>query len=182
MRTFIAIDLPLSIKTELEKIQEDFKKCNLSFKWVKPENTHLTLKFLGNTSDEQLDKIKKIITKVSQSFSVFEARFIEFGFFPNERRPRVFFISTSGEDLLKAIADLLEEELAKIGFKPEGRFKSHITLARIKTLENVDCLKRKIKQVKISEKFPVKEITLFKSTLTRGGPIYEKIFKSNLAN
>ena len=181
MRTFIAIDLPSSIKEKIAQIQTAFKECDLSFKWVKPQNIHLTLKFLGNIEEKQLDQIKNIITEISQDFKSLQVQFTDFGFFPNERRPRVFFIATSGEDLLKSLAQKLEERLKKIGFEAEHRFKSHLTLARIKSLENIDCLKRKMKEIKLTGEFAIDEIILFKSTLTRTGPIYEKIFTKTLA-
>jgi 2'-5' RNA ligase len=181
MRTFIAIDLPSQIKEKIVQIQQTFKECDLAFKWVKAEYIHLTLKFLGNIEEKQVAEVKKIITEVAQKNKALKAKFTEFGFFPNEKRPRVFFIATSHEDLLKSIAEELESKLEDIGFLAEHRFKSHLTLARIKSLENIDCLKGKCKEVKLTEEFTINELILFKSILTRSGPIYEKIFTSPLA-
>ena len=180
MRTFIAIDLPKEIKEKIAELEKDFTKCDLAFKWVKPENIHLTLKFLGNIDEEQIIKIKQAIAMVSGKFASFEVSFDSFGFFPNERKPRVFFISTTPEELLKNIAVKLEEELEALGFEKENRFKSHITLARIKNPKNIACLKEKIKNIRLDKKFPINEITLYKSTLTKEGPVYKEIFKSNL--
>ena len=180
MRAFIAINLPKDTKNKISELENDFKKCDLAFKWVKPENLHLTLKFLGNVSEEQITKIKEVITKVSGKFAAFNASFNSFGFFPNEKRPKVFFISIDKEELLKSIAAGLEEELETLGFERENRFKSHITLARIKDLKNIESLKEKIKSAQLDEQFPAEAIILYKSTLTKEGPIYGKIFKSNL--
>ena len=181
MRTFIAIELPHPTKEKISQVQQIFKECDLAFKWVKPENIHLTLKFLGNIKNEQLPEIKNIITDVAKKNKSLKAQFTDFGFFPNEKRPRVFFIATSYQDLLKSIAQELEDKLETIGFEAEYRFKSHLTLARIKSLENIDCLKEKSKEIKLTEEFSINEIILFKSTLTPSGPIYEKIFTSPLA-
>jgi len=180
MRAFIAIDLPERIKNKIAELENDLKKCDLAFRWVKPENLHLTLKFLGDINQEQVSKIKEAITKISGEFAAFQASFNGFGFFPNERRPRIFFISIDKEELLKSIARELEEELETLGFDKENRFKSHITLARIKDLKNIDSLKAKIKNTQLDEKLPADAIILYKSTLTKEGPIYGKIFKSNL--
>ena len=106
MRAFIAIGLPERIKSKIAELENNLKKCDLAFKWVKPENLHLTLKFLGNIGQEQTGKIKEAITKVSGKFTAFEASFNGFGFFPSERRPRVFFISIDKEELLKSIAEI----------------------------------------------------------------------------
>jgi 2'-5' RNA ligase len=180
MRTFIAIDLPSYIKEKIYNITEIFKGCNLNAKWVEKDNFHMTLKFLGEIEEKKLEGIKKIIEIVANKFHNFEINLKEFGFFPNEKNPRVFFLSTDKEEALKTIATNLEEELENIGFPKENRFKSHITLARFKSRKNLDCLKRKIKEVAIQEKFTINGITLFKSTLTKYGPIYEEIFKKSL--
>lgn len=180
MRAFIAIDLPEKVKSKMAELENDLKKCGLAFRWVKPENLHLTLKFLGNINQEQVSKIKEAITKISGKFSAFKANFNGFGFFPNEKKPKIFFISIDKEELFKNIARELEEELETLGFDKENRFKSHITLARIKDLKNIDSLKIKIENTQLDGKFPADSIILYKSTLTEEGPIYEKIFKSNL--
>lgn len=180
MRLFIAVDLPLDIKEKIKEVQLALKKCDLNAKWVNAENVHLTLKFLGEVGEDKIEEIKKIIETVAAYQKLFTVQFKDFGFFPNEKKPRVFFVSTSGEDILKSMANTLEEKLEIIGFKKEGRFRSHLTLARLRTPQNIDCLKNEIRKIKLEEKFLIKEIVLFKSTLKASGPIYEKIFISNL--
>ncbi len=180
MRAFIAIDLPKDLKEEIKSIQDVLKETDVNFRWVNPANIHLTLKFLGNIEKDQVEKIKTILTSVSKNFSSFKSEFTEFGFFPNEKKPRVFFIATSQEDTLKSVATNLQEELEKIGFEKEGKFKSHITLARIKTLKNIEKLIQNLSAIKFEESFDIKELVLYKSTLTKNGPIYEKIFSSSL--
>lgn len=180
MRAFVGVGLPQKIKEKITELEKDFIKCDLAFKWVAPENLHLTLKFLGNIDEEQIIKIKQAITKVSGKFAAFEVSFDSFGFFPNERKPRVFFIGTTREKLLKNIVAKLEEELEALGVEKENRFKSHITLARIKNLKNIICLKEKIKNIRMDKKFPIDEIVLYKSTINEEGPVYEKIFKINI--
>lgn len=183
MRTFIAIDLTASVREKISNIQNVLKKCDLDAKWVSPENAHITLKFLGWVKDPgQIEKIKKIIKETAIKFKCLDVNLKEFGFFPNERRPRVFFISTDKEDILKNISCELEEKLEKCGFEKEGRFRSHITIARFRSPKNIDALSRELKDIKVKETLPIKEITLFKSTLTKAGPVYEVIFKSTLAS
>jgi len=180
MRLFIGIDLDNRIKEELFKIIENLKKLKLDAKWVKKENLHLSLKFLGETSEDKLEKIKEIISKTSQNFSSLEISTQNFGFFPNENYPRVFFVNTDKEEELKKIVSFLEDKLEEIGFEKENRFKSHITLARFRSLKNIDVLKKELKNISISLRFNFTEICLFKSTLTFDSPIYEVIFKKEL--
>jgi len=182
MRAFIAIDLPENLKNKLKLLQEDLKRYDLEVKWVKPENIHLTLKFLGNIDERtQVPRIKDIINRVSSNTRFFEATLEGFGFFPNEKNPRVFFVKITRQGLLKSIANQLEQRLQNLGFPIEGRFSSHLTLARIKNPKNIELLKEKIKDVKLKEILAVKEIILYKSTLTASGPIYERISSSPLA-
>lgn len=180
MRLFIAIDIPQNLKEKLSLICAKLKKCDLDAKWVNTANIHITLKFLGETAEEQLDEIKNIITSVAGHFNRLELNVGGFGFFPNEISPRVFFVSTDKEETLKNISLQLEDKLENLNFPKEGRFKSHLTLARLRSKKNIDCLKEEIKKISIEAKFPVTEIILLKSTLKPTGPVYEKIFTAGL--
>jgi 2'-5' RNA ligase len=172
MRAFVAISLPEELKNKVWQIQQELRTCGLDCKWIKPQNIHLTLKFLGEVKEEKVNEIKQTIETTAKEFKAFKVSFKKFGFFPGEKNPRVFFVDTDNEDNLKNIASALSPG--------ENRFKSHITLARLKSRKNIDCLKRKIKDIVFEESFEVKEITLFKSKLNAQGPIYEKIFTSSL--
>ena len=122
MRAFIAIDLPASIKEKISAIQTQLKKCEPSAKWVRPDNIHLTLKFLGEVDQEKIPEIKMAMENAAGKHSALTVTLEAFGFFPHEKRPRVFFISTSGQKALKGLADDLETNLQALGFEPEGRF------------------------------------------------------------
>jgi 2'-5' RNA ligase len=181
MRAFIAFPLPLEIKEELKNIQDCLRECKLEAKWVEPINLHLTLKFLGEISSDKVETVKRIIQETAARFTSLTINLIDFGFFPTPNNPRVFFIATDKEEILKGIADYLEDKLEKVGFKKEGRFKSHITLARLKSKRNIDCILRKIKKITLSANILIRDIVLFKSTLKPSGPIYEEIFRANFA-
>lgn len=180
MRLFIAIDLPENLKEKLSHTIVGLKKCDLDAKWVNAPNIHMTLKFLGEVSEEDLDKIKKILSAAAGLFGRLELNTGEFGFFPNEKSPRVFFISTDKEEILRKIYIELEERLKALGFPKEDRFKSHLTIARFRSKKNIDCLIEEIKNISFEEKFEVSEIILFKSLLKPTGPVYEKIFSAHL--
>ena len=180
MRVFIALDLPKIIKNKIAELENFFKQYDLNFRWVKPENLHLTLKFLGNINQEQVSKIERAITTVSGKFTAFNINLNGFGFLPKGKKPKVFFMSSKKGELLKSIIKELEEELETLGFDKENRFTAHITLARIKDSKNIESLKTKIKNTQLNQMFLADAITLYKSTLTKKGPIYGKIFKSNL--
>jgi len=176
MRLFIAIDIPEDLKEKLARVIGGLKKCDLDAKWVNPSNIHITLKFLGETRGEQLEKIKAIISETAGNFAKLEIAAGNFGFFPNEISPKVLFISTNNDETLKNISLRLEDKVEGLGFPKENRFKSHLTLARFRGRKNIDRLKEEIKKITLEAKFAVCEIILFKSTLESSGPVYEKIF------
>lgn len=180
MRLFIAIDLPKNIKTNLARIQKELAPHYSSLKWIKPENIHLTLKFLGETNHKKLEQVKTAIIEVSKNHKPFTLSLADFGFFPKTKNPRIFFIKAQPEKELKDIADDLEQNLEGLGFKQEHRFKSHITLARIKGEVDTSSLKEKLANVKVDGTFEVTHLTLFQSTLTNKAPIYEAIFTVTL--
>lgn len=180
MRLFIAIDIPEDLKEKLSCIVTRLKKCDLDAKWVNTSNIHMTLKFLGETREEDLDKIKNRMSNACQLFTKLELSCGNFGFFPDEKSPRVFFVSTDKEEILRNISLELENKLEGLGFPKEGRFKAHLTIARLRSKKNIDCLKNEIKNIPIEAKFAVSEIILFKSLLKPTGPVYEKVFCSAL--
>ena len=186
MRTFIAIELPLEIKNYLSRLQDELKTAGADVKWVKPDNIHLTLKFLGEVDEKKLDKISKIIAETAEGKNKFPARISSLGAFPKTDFPRVIWVGLdTGDKEIKQIAKELEEKIAKIGIPKEDRpFSSHITIGRLRTPLNRERLVQNLKDKAGlgGEKleFYVTKITLFKSTLTPSGPIYEALKETNL--
>ena len=181
MRAFIAIPLSQNIKGYLYDIQKQFKECSVYAKWVNAQNIHLTLKFLGEVKEEKVPFIRDAIKETAVNSSVLRVNFTNCGFFPNTRSPRVFFIATDKEAILQKIVYGLEEKLEPLGFKREHRFKSHITLARLKSKKNISCLRAISKEIIIDKPFLVNSIILYKSTITQQGPIYEEIFSAEFS-
>lgn len=187
MRTFIAIELPKEIKQELAKIQEQLKASGADVKWVKPESIHLTLKFLGEIEERKLEQINQILQEVTKNKSTFQASISSLGAFPKIQYPRVIWVGiNNGDEQTKKLAEDLEERIEKIGIPKEKRvFSTHITIGRVRTpnkrKELIQCLD------KLSNLFEgknlgweVRKITLFKSTLTPEGPIYEALKEAAL--
>jgi 2'-5' RNA ligase len=127
MRLFIAIDIPSEIKQLFERVEQRLKKCDLAAKWVEPKNVHLTLKFLGEVEEQKIPLIKNAMENTAHQFKSFRVSLENFGFFPAERNPRVFFAGTDKEDILRNIYQKIEEELFTIGFGKENRFAAHLT-------------------------------------------------------
>jgi len=186
MRAFIAIELPDEIKDHLSRLQQDLKAAQADVKWVEPKNIHLTLKFLGEIDDKKLDGITKITEDTCGQKNRFPARICSLGAFPKTESPRVIWVGIdTGDKEVKQIAKELEERIAKIGIPKEGKlFSSHITIGRTRSSLGREKLVQGLnnKAVLGGEKieFYVTKITLFRSTLTPKGPIYEPIRKISL--
>lgn len=180
MRLFIAIPLPEETKKYLDSLTQPLKDCYLQASWVKFKNLHITLKFLGEIDEADLGPIKKTLSEIADKFTAFEAKLTDFGFFPNQQRPRVFFISTDQAETLTKISQDVEESIKLLGFPKENRFHSHITLARIKGPKNLTDLTSKLDSIEPSGTFKIDSLALYKSTLTDTGSIYEKIYQGKL--
>jgi len=182
MRLFVAIDLDESLKPEITKLQNCLKGYS-GIKLVEPENLHLTLKFLGEVQEFKLNDIKKILSLIE--FEKFVINLKGLGFFPSEKRPRVVWIGvTRGEEKVRKLAELINNELARLGFKKEKDFKSHITIARIKRFSG----EIKLKVLDLLKTFGdkdfgemmVENFKLKRSILKTTGPVYYDLALFNL--
>ena len=187
MRTFIAIELPEEIKDALYHLQEKLKKSQADVKWVVPQNIHLTLKFLGEIKDGQFDEIASILEGVAEEKNTFTIRLSSIGAFPKINFPRVIWVGIDkGDNETEEIARMLQERLKQIGIPEEERpFSSHITVGRVRSALNkqrlAECLlDLQNKDGFLNQEFQVEKITIFKSTLTPKGPIYEVLKEANL--
>ena len=184
MRTFIAFDLTEETKQGLTSLQSELKKSQADVKWVEPKNIHLTLKFLGEISEQQVDQVREVLNKISSHFKPYEITLSGVGAFPKLEHPRVVWVGIdSGKNETKRIAGVLSAELEKVGFQKEDReFKSHLTIGRVRGSKNKDTLKSTIQSISFApqSKIPVNHITLYQSTLTPQGPIYTPLHKSSL--
>lgn len=188
MRTFIAIELPPDIKNILSRIQDELKQSRADVKWVNPQNIHLTLRFLGEIQQDLVDKLRAVLEQIAQKNSPFSVRLSNLGAFPKLQYPRVVWFGINNDQPVLDIARNLENEIVKIGLSAEDRpFSSHITLGRVRSGLNRKALVEKIESLNknfssSSPEFKVLSITLFKSTLTPQGPIYESVLNCPLSS
>jgi 2'-5' RNA ligase len=180
IRSFIAIEIPTSIKNLLYNLEEKLRNLPCNVKWVKPENIHLTLHFLGNLEIRKIEEIKEMIGKICKKFNPFSIEIDNnLGAFPNERNPRVIWLGIKEEkDILENLYQEIGKNLEKIKIETEKRkFHPHLTIGRVKSSKNKHLLTKAIREIKLdsSYAFEVKEVNLFKSTLTPQGSIYEKL-------
>ena len=179
IRTFIALELPPSVISLLDKVQEDLKSMQLQAKWVRPENIHLTLKFIGNIDPGDTDKIGGAMMDAVDNFAAIHLVARGVGVFPGIKRPRVIWVGLGGQiQLLFAVQRVLEENLATLGFKKEKRpFKGHLTLGRFKQTVDPNTIRQIIREYAnlYSEEFTARRIILYKSDLKPTGAVYSQL-------
>jgi len=169
IRTFISIEFPEKIKNEVQRIQLILKNLNFLGSFTKSENLHLTLKFLGEISEEQLDEIKTRLNKIV--FKPLKLHLGQVGSFNFKNNPRIVWIAVLGESIFKLQASI-DEALEGI-FQKENQFMSHLTIARIKHLSDKESLKKLISNLSVdASEFIISSFFLKKSELKKDGPIY----------
>lgn len=184
-RTFIAI------KVEPEKILTDlFKtlKSNLKdekIKWVEENNLHLTLRFLGETSQTQFRQADWLLKKLASEFKPFSFDLQGTGFFGNRSQPKVLFVSVVNAEILSRFADRLVKDISDFGFQTDEKpFSPHLTLGRIKQLQNGTQFLDLVKQYKNVpfQKVTVNEVIFYESILLPTGPVYKPLRLYQLNN
>jgi RNA 2',3'-cyclic 3'-phosphodiesterase len=178
-RAFIAIELPEDVRSFLGEAQKVLKTYGFRVKWVRPQNIHLTLKFLGNTDTADTDTIVEAMALAVKDYAAVPLAAKGIGVFPDIRRPRVIWAGMNGQiEILKDLQQTLDSHLAGLGFPGETRrFKAHLTLGRVRGKIASALLIEAIDRLKgfESESFEVSQIILFKSELRPGGAVYSKV-------
>ncbi len=172
MRLFIAFEIPEQVKDYVIGVEEKLKNRQDNITWVKKENMHLTLKFLGEVADSKVEAIKEALG--SMKFEPFEASLSDIGAFPDFSYMRVLWIGLEPHDKINAVQQQVEEKMKAVAFPRDDRFHPHFTMARVKFIKHKAELMEKLKKIQIEKlSFNVSRIKLIKSTLTPKGPVYE---------
>ena len=168
MRLFIALDFE-NTSEYLKTLQEKIPEAKATY----PKEFHLTLKFLGDVSEEKINEVKEKLKEVK--VEEIKVKLGKMGVFPNENFIRVTWVGMEDGKKIEELQKRIEDALSGM-FEKDNRFHPHITLARIKFIEQ-DKKKEFVDKVKSIEIEP-KEITitkfkLIKSELKPDGPVYE---------
>lgn len=181
MRCFISIGLEPAIKKDIEFYIKKLSADDLfkGIKWVKSDNIHITLAFLGEISLNNINQISEVMKLASNKLDPFVVNLKGTGFFPNMREPKVFWIGVEKTPSLYRLKEEIDVGLEKSGIKFDRKpFAPHLTLGRFKTGLN---LKRHINFLPDFEaSFLVEKISLVKSELLKEGPLYSDIFVCSL--
>ncbi|MFH1238622.1 MAG: RNA 2',3'-cyclic phosphodiesterase [bacterium] len=176
MRTFMAVEIGPETKTKLASLEDELKKSAAEVKWVKPDNIHITLKFLGEVPPGDIEKINKAVETAVTGFKVFRINFREVGGFPSARNPRVIWVGVEeGQEELIRLSQSIERELTPLGWPPEERdFVPHLTIGRVRSNKNIKELGQKIENYKNNDfgQGLVDKVLIMESKLSPKGPTY----------
>jgi 2'-5' RNA ligase len=180
IRSFLAFELPLEIKGIVARVSDELRQSTLDAKWVKPNNIHLTVVFMGDIETDDIPAIGEETKKVCLTHGAFDISLNGMGCFPNMRKPRVIWLGLDGDlERMSCFRDALQERLIPFGIKEEKRrFKPHLTLGRFRRPKKIDSKGLELLSGYEDVPSPVcllKELVLFKSDLNPGGAKYTRL-------
>ena len=179
IRTFIAVKLPDHVIKRLSECQRDLKKLGMRIKWTRPENIHLTLKFLGDIFPDDVSPVCQVIESSVKEFMPITLCARGVGVFPGIRRPRILWTGISGQtNLLEKLYQTIDAGLNTLGFaKEERKFTGHLTIGRFKENPGAELLIDMMKTYTdmASDEFLVDTVSVCQSDLKPSGPVYTNL-------
>lgn len=183
MRTFVAIELPKDLRRRIQELLEVLKPATSSVRWARSEGIHLTLKFIGEVSAEQVEQVKTNLASVPMP-SPIPIAIRGAGYFPNERSPRVIWLGIEAAKELAELAAQVEQSLHRMGIPKEDRpFSPHLTLGRLRKPDKIPAIKALLRQREPLEigSFVAQEFFLYESKLSPQGSQYLKVARFPIA-
>lgn len=188
-RAFIAVDLSSEVIERLAQVTNSLREeiGDNIIRWIPVENMHLTLKFLGDVSLSNVDRVKEIIQTSASGCPMFAFSVGGLGAFPSPLRARVVWVGVEGPPNLTTLQRTIDVETDRLGYGSENRpFKPHLTLGRVgrnvgpKELQKIGRV-LKDKKVGFLGVSQVKEVHLFRSDLQPNGAVYTPVYSVPLA-
>jgi 2'-5' RNA ligase len=188
LRTFIAVDIPSIIQQAIQQKTEELRKAlGASFvRWVSVENIHITIKFLGEVSHENINALSQILISEAAKVPAFDILVGGLGSFPSLRRPRVLFIGIQAPAELEALFHGIEAACLRFGYESEPRaFSPHLTIGRVKqdaSQSDQQKIRRLLETTTVASLgiARIDMVHLYKSELRPGGAWYARLFSTPL--
>ena len=180
MRLFICIPLPVALRESLRSAQQWLKSRlpGPGLRWVAPEQIHLTLRFLGEVPESDLEQLRSKVIEAAQRGQPMVLQLAGAGCFPNPRRPRVIWIGLKGDlGQLRALQEAVFRQTKGWGDNEHESFHPHLTLARVKTLRPLLTrqLAELLDQVHVEAEWIASTMQLMRSHLGSEGARHEEL-------
>jgi len=182
-RLFIAFRLPTELRNDLLVLEHKMKN-NIDFQsvnWVKPDNMHITIAFLGQVEDRTVFQAEDVLKKIS--FRQVVIRGDKLSFFEKGGIPAIFHFGINDvgvlTDISKNVREMLSNSQINFDRKP---FNPHITIARIKNGEEGEKMKEyamKMEEIYYQKEYSINSIILYESRFSSSGPVYIQLFEKN---
>ena len=176
MRAFIALSLPSGVQSSLASLQQSLAVSGADVTWVQPRNLHVTMKFLGEITDEQRQKVEALLRRVASDAAPFSLGLEGVGAFPSLRAPRVMWVGVAaGKDTVVRLARAIEEGAEGASLAKEERpFAAHVTLGRVRSATRREALSRALRDAVWTSPAPFRigALRLYQSLLGSSGPTY----------
>lgn len=182
MRLFLAVFPPADVQHTAYRAADPLRIGHDNVAWVKKDNLHYTMRFLGDQDDAGLERAKAAMREAAKLRQRFGATLGGFGAFPSAKRARVLWIGMlQGAEPMRMLASALDTALAKQGFESadEG-FEPHLTVGRVRAPG--DWTARLLDAPTVEARFQVDRLQLVKSLLAAGGSRYETLEEAKLAD
>lgn len=182
MRLFVALDIPDEVRQAIAAAAAKWEEACRAARWVRIEGAHVTLKFIGEVPSGKVAQIQAALAMVRGTTPI-ELTFRGLGFFPNARRPRVFWAGIEAGPELAGLAGAVEVALDPLGIARESRpFSPHLTLARFDSPAGLDQLQAEIAAAGALEfgRATANQFHLYLSVLKHGGAEYTRLASNPL--
>ncbi len=174
VRCFVGMLLPKNIIESILPVKNELVRLQMGCKLVEDETLHVCLSFLGEIEESRVETISNIIDEIGKEFKSFDVEITDVKMIPNEKYIRVLALDVVENDDMKK---LRMEVKTRIG----GDSKlCHITLCRVKDIQDKATVVQKIKEIKFYKKFTFDRLQLIKSELKRSGPVYSVVHEAFL--
>src|ERR1051325_3571177 len=187
LRLFIAVEIPAELQQKVDKETSRLRKeLDALVRWVRVENMHLTLRFLGDVSPSNVEFLMQMLRNEAEAVPCFNIQLTGLGSFPSLRRPRVIYIGIQAPAMLDTLQRGIETAAHRLGYESEERpFSAHLTLGRVKqnvTATDQQKIRRVIEatQVDLLGGAGVDSVHLFKSELKPSGSVYTRLYSAPL--
>jgi len=177
VRAFVALELAEPLRASLGELQQRLRVSLGGIRLVRPEGIHLTLRFLGSTSPEQIQALGPPLAAAARACPVLEARVGGVGMFPDHGRPRILWLGMELPPTALELQRTCERTARDAGFTPEERpFRAHLTLGRWRE----HAARPELPQTDLG---PTRlgTLVLFRSELGKGGAVYTPLARFPLA-
>jgi 2'-5' RNA ligase len=184
LRSFVAIRLPVEVQQAIAQSTAELQRAlpKPLVRWVPTRNVHLTLKFLGDVSPANLERLAETLRSAAAEQAAFPISVGGLGAFPTARRARILWIGLQAPSDLAALQRALESVAARMGYAPEDRpFSPHLTIGRVGqsvTTADLQKVRSAVEAAAVGHlgTFQAETIDVFKSDLQPGGSVYTLLY------